>query len=127
MKGGCVGTCVYVCVFVCSVVYMYACLCDFWLHYNFLIQAMFELLMTQSLVKSLTAAKENKYRMLHKTSETRLTEMQRQKEKLQLLWSVVQKIEKEGITQHPLLDSLTAQITTRLKRVQQEEPTLTVT
>lgn len=117
---------VRVCMCLCAVWYtcMHACVISGFIIF---IQAMFELLMTQSLVKSLTAAKENKYRMLHKTSETRLTEMQRQKEKLQLLWSIVQKIEKEGITQHPLLDSLTAQITTRLKRVQQEEPTLTVT
>ena len=88
---------------------------------------MSELLLTQSQVKSLTAAKENKYRLLHKSSEVRLADMQRQKEKLQSFWSVVQKIEKEELSQHPLLETLGVQIMTRLKRLQQEEPsTVTV-
>lgn len=82
---------------------------------------MFELLFTQSQVKSLTAAKENKYRLLHKSSEARTADMQRQKEKLQSFWSVVQKIEKEELSQHPLLETLGVQIMTRLRRLQHEE------
>ena len=85
---------------------------------------MTELLSTQSQVKYLTAAKENKYRFLHKSQDGRFADMQRQKEKLQALLSVVQKLETE--TTNPLLASLSSQLMTRLQRTQERDKDTTV-
>lgn len=49
----------------------------------------------QAKLKHLQAAKENRYRLLHRTHEARATEMERQREKLHALYSVVQKIESD--------------------------------
>lgn len=68
--------------------------------------------MVQSKVKHLTAAKDNKYRLLYKVSESRGAEMERQKEKLQALYSVIQKLNEE--CSHPLLYALSTQLKTRM-------------
>ena len=85
---------------------------------------MTELLSTQSQVKHLTAAKENKYRLLHKSQDGRFADMQRQKEKLQALLSVVQKLETE--TTNPLLASLSSQLMTRLQKTQERDKDMTL-
>ena len=56
---------------------------------------MAECLAAQTKLKHLQAAKENRYRMLHRTHESRAAEMERQREKLHALYSVVQKIESD--------------------------------
>ena len=53
------------------------------------------LLANQTRVKHLTAAKDGKYRLIQKNDEARTAEMHRQKEKLQAIWSVTQKLETE--------------------------------
>ena len=58
-------------------------------------QEMSECLSTQAKLKHLQAAKENRYRLLHRTHESRVAEMERQREKLHALYSVVQKIESD--------------------------------
>ena len=60
-----------------------------------MLQEMAECLAAQGKLKHLQAAKENRYRLLHRTHESRAAEMERQREKLHALYSVVQKIESD--------------------------------
>lgn len=50
----------------------------------------------QRRVKSLQSARDGRYRMLHKTDEARSGDMEREKEKLQALWSVAQKLQEDA-------------------------------
>lgn len=77
-------------------------------------------LLTQQKVKHLGAAKESKYKLLHRNQEARSAELQRQKEKMHTLLSIVQKLEEDfpdaehklkplaaSIKAHAIKDSLT--------------------
>jgi hypothetical protein len=81
--------------------------------------AMSSLLAAQSQVKHLTAAKEKKYRFLHKSDEARLKDLHLQKEKLQSLWCVVQKLEAE--IDSPLVQRISKQLISHLETIQQDD------
>ena len=85
---------------------------------------MSDLLFMQSRVKHLMAAKENRYHLLHKSIDTRFTDIKHQKEKLQSLWSVVQKLENEN--SDVLLSALSIQIVSYLKKIQGCDVEITV-
>lgn len=70
------------------------------------------------------AAKENKYHLLHRSSDARSADIQRQKEKLQSLWSVVQKLESE--TSDASLGVLSIQMMSYLKKIQGSDPDICV-
>ena len=53
------------------------------------------MLSTQQRVKHLGAAKDSKYKFLHRAPETRTAEMQRQREKMSTLLSIVHKLEED--------------------------------
>ena len=80
------------------------------------------MLSLQGKVKYLTSAKDGRYRMLHKSDEARNVEMQREKEKLQTLWSVAQRLEEEGSeVLGKKLASLSNIIKSRMQTALQEE------
>ena len=56
---------------------------------------MSELLSSQSKVKYLTSAKEGKYKLLHKSSESRDVEWQRQVSKLESLGDIVERLQND--------------------------------
>ena len=83
---------------------------------------MSDLLALQAKVKHLTAAKDGKYKLLYKSDESRNAEMQRQKEKLQALWSLAQKLETEcSGTLHQKLSSLSNILKSKLQSLQLQE------
>lgn len=68
------------------------------------------MLSSQQRVKLLEAARQSKYKFLHKTQEARTAEMQRQKEKMSTLLSVVQRLEEDYPDDSAHLKQLTASI-----------------
>ena len=87
-----------------------------------------ELLATQSKVKHLSAVKEKKYRPLCKNHESRNAEMQRQKEKLMALYSVIEKLEKEATSSSAyVITSLSNTVKEQLRTLQQNDQTLLLT
>lgn len=54
------------------------------------------MLAVQGKVKYLQSARDGRYKMLHKTDEARNGDMEREKEKLQALLSVAQKLEEDA-------------------------------
>lgn len=67
--------------------------------------------MSQTRVKHLGAAKENKYRLLYKSQESRSAEMLRQKEKMHTLLAIVQKLQED----YPDIDSSLRPIAASIK------------
>ena len=70
-------------------------------------------LSTQQRVKHLGAAKDSKYKSLHRTPEARVAEMQRQREKMSTLLSIVHKLEEDHPDAGGQLKSLAASIRAR--------------
>lgn len=84
-----------------------------------------ELLATQSKVKNLSAVKEKRYQPLCKNRESRNIEIQRQKEKLLALYSVIEKLQKEATADSAhTVTSLSNTIKEQMRKLQQNDQTL---
>ncbi len=68
------------------------------------------------------SAKDGRYKMLFKSDDSRNADMDREKEKLQTLWSVSQRLEEEGhgVLSHKL-SSLSNILKSKMQKVQVKE------
>ena len=73
-------------------------------------------------MKHLASAKDGRYKMLHKSDDNRNGDMEREKEKVQALWSVAQRLEEEGhgILSHKL-SSLSNILKSKMQKIQAKE------
>ena len=86
-----------------------------------------ELLSTQSKVKHLSAVKEKRYRPLCKNHVSRSVEMQRQKEKLLALYSVIERLQNEATPDSThIITSLSDTMKEQMRKLQPNDQTLPI-